>query len=168
MLRSRFQLSQNFPYWFHHEAFGPGMFSIRENCLVVTKDICDLLKANGLNPNEILARGGFKSKEDIDLILQTGWDYEGRNGFSKRDEATYALPVNEMDFIHRFEDPAHNPLFWIGIAMDNCQYPALVLYDTKKMRLSDNPCYAKAKVYDFLQPDKKKEALVGVIEIEVV
>ncbi|MFT4303489.1 MAG: hypothetical protein ACMXYG_02915 [Candidatus Woesearchaeota archaeon] len=168
MLKERFQLSREFTYWFYQEAFGPGIVSLDKNCLVVTSEICDLLKSNHLNPKTILARGGFNSQEDISLILQTGWDYENRDGLSKREESTYALPIEEMDTIHRFDDPANNSLFWIRQAIDNNKFPALVLYDLNQMRLSGNSRYAQAKVYNFLYPHKKRDALIGIIEIDVV
>jgi hypothetical protein len=91
-----------------------------------------------------------------------------REGLSRHNDATYALPVTDMDIIHRRDDPAHNPLFWVARAIDDGHFPALALYDASQMRLSADSQRAEAKVYEFIRPGQKQDALLGLIEFNIV
>jgi len=68
--------------------------------------------AYSINPFDLLARGGFREKADIDRIAETGWDYrEGSPCFKKN--ATYVGKFHHMPYMHLVEDPFLNPLMHV-------------------------------------------------------
>lgn len=132
------------------------------------KKIEDLVKSKGLDPKELLARGGFEKQEDIDLILKYGWDYEGRehrHGFDM-ETSTYALALTMMSGIHMYADSFFSPFYNIAKSLQG--KPGLALYDKNHLKLSENEDKANMLTYDFIYPDRKLDALIGVIQFNVV
>jgi hypothetical protein len=169
IFQERMQVSADFPYWFHEEAFGRGMVAIDKNTLVLFSQLEELLQARNIDPASMLVRGGFKSGQDIELILKTGWDYEGRSGPKKIENSTYTTPFCEIDVIHRFEDPAYSPFFWLARSIADEHHPAIVFYHADKLCLSaKSAAYRELRVYEFLQPDDKLSSLAGIVEFDVV
>ena len=90
------------------------------------------LRQEGLEPNKLIARGGFRSPENIDHIRTYGWDHERRNTYAAHMKGIHALPVEKMMFHGATEDPGDNP--WFHVIKYNGKSPrALALYDTEQM-----------------------------------
>jgi len=164
--RTSMDLPEEAGVWFVSEASGKGMVSLDKSVLAIKGQIDDILLAAGADPEKLVARGGFGREQDLRLILEYGWDYEEGDTIMKPRNGTYVTPWNECDFIHRFEDPAHSPFFWVLQQIDD--YPAMVFYHADKMTPASGYREKKGKVQYFSDPEKKLEALAGVIEFNIV
>ena len=122
------------------------------------------LRENGWDSKKLIARGGFRSQESIDMIRQYGWDHEGRQTDAAKQRGINALPVEQMMF-HGCIDgyPGDNP--WFHVVRYHTEGPtALALYDATLMNHA--PGAGFQWFYQFTTTPK--EAIRGLIHIALV
>jgi hypothetical protein len=133
-------------------------------------ELCKLLSIQlgeyDISAQNTLIRGGFSNEESVNLLREFGWDYQGREKVHKPRDMTYATPFYEMSTIHLIEkDPALNPLFhaYLTASSPNSK-GVLAIYDETALTLAPKP-YEAQNMYIFNQPDKKKDALLAIVNL---
>ena len=156
--RTRLSVPHDFPRLFMED-------SNTNQYRAIISSIESRLRDMNLDPSKLLARGGFKSQEDIDLILKTGSDYEGR----KRKHgvpvhSTYVYPADKLAHAHIL-DEFYSPLAFVTQALCDETPAAIVFYHKDALMRSSTEHLARAHLYEFIEPTKKLEALAGIIDI---
>lgn len=134
-----------------------------------TKDLTDKIAhfvsdEYSINAYNLFVRGGFREKEDIDRIAETGWDYQERDVCFEKN-ATYVGKFHNMPYIHLVEDPFLNPLMHLCLHFNKS--PGLVLYDPEQMVKGKDERWHEFGEYHFANPEDRKSAVVGIIEFSV-
>ena len=105
-------------------------------------------------------RGGFRTKEDLDLLVKKGTDYHGRpRESSPRRYSTHGIFVSPVDDIGN-RDVRLDPLWHALRGWDNIH--ALAVYDAAQLEA----VRYDYREYQFKNSRKKLQALLGILHLD--
>ncbi|HLP80073.1 MAG TPA: hypothetical protein VK158_05540 [Acidobacteriota bacterium] len=136
--------------------------SLRESAWFIYNHIESFLVDRGARPDDLLVRGGFRSSNSFDRIRTIGYD-----GNDPKFDGTHAAPSREIYTLHMQTDPGNSPLFWAATMFDRGQRAGLVFYNASHLCISHKAHEARDFTYYFTNPDKKKDAVVALLELKL-